>query len=203
MTAAIDGELRPDRQQALDRHVAGCPACRDELATTTTMLDALAGLPVESDVPARLEQATLRRVRQLADAPVRAERWWSSWTLPAAAVAAAAVAAVVLSARPESPSAPPPAASVASAPAPAPSQVARAAAERPAAAVVAEAGRKKVVVGEPPSEPPPALAAAPDLFVNLPVLRHLEKLEHFDAIQTTTLNGAPADPGGEGERSSG
>jgi anti-sigma factor RsiW len=201
MTAAIDGELRPDRRAALDRHVAGCPACRDELATTTTMLDALAELPAESEVPARLEQATLRRVRQLADAPVRAERWWSSWTLPAAAVAAAAVAAVVLSGRPESPSAPPPAVRVASAPAP--SQVARAAAERPVAAVVAEAGRKKVVVGEPPSEPPPALAAAPDLFVNLPVLRHLEKLEHFDAIQTTTLNGAPVDSGGEGERSSG
>ena len=40
-----------------------------------------------------------------------------------------------------------------------------------------------------PSQPPPELAARPDLFVNLPVLRNMEKLQHYEAIQTTTLDG--------------
>ena len=48
-----------------------------------------------------------------------------------------------------------------------------------------------------PSEPPPDLAARPDLFVDLPMLRNLDRLEHFEAIQTTTLEGQ------DGERSNG
>jgi len=59
------------------------------------------------------------------------------------------------------------------------------------------------LMSEPPAEPPPALAAAPELFVNLPILRHLEKLEHFEAIQTTTLDDEPATPGGDESRSNG
>jgi hypothetical protein len=54
--------------------------------------------------------------------------------------------------------------------------VAGAACERPARSV------------PPPSEPPAELAAAPDLFVDLPILRNMEKLEHFEAISTTTLD---------------
>jgi hypothetical protein len=44
-----------------------------------------------------------------------------------------------------------------------------------------------------PSQPPPELAARPDLFVDLPMLRNLERLEHFEAIQTTTLGEEPGD----------
>ena len=51
--------------------------------------------------------------------------------------------------------------------------------------------------GGVPSEPPPDLAARPDLFVDLPMLRNLDRLEHFEAIQTTTLEGQ------DGERSNG
>jgi len=43
-----------------------------------------------------------------------------------------------------------------------------------------------------PRKPPPQLAAAPELFMDLPLLRNMEKLEHFEAIRTTTL-----DDGGE------
>ena len=39
-----------------------------------------------------------------------------------------------------------------------------------------------------PAEPPPELAAAPELFVDLPLLRNMEKLEHFETIRTTTLD---------------
>jgi hypothetical protein len=38
--------------------------------------------------------------------------------------------------------------------------------------------------------------AAPDKFMNLPILRNLEKLEHFEAIQTTTLDDDPSTPNG-------
>jgi hypothetical protein len=40
-----------------------------------------------------------------------------------------------------------------------------------------------------PSDPPPELTARPDLFVDLPILRNLERLEHFESIQTTTVEG--------------
>jgi hypothetical protein len=35
-----------------------------------------------------------------------------------------------------------------------------------------------------PEEPPAELASRPDLFVDLPILDNLEKMEHFDAIAT-------------------
>jgi hypothetical protein len=41
-----------------------------------------------------------------------------------------------------------------------------------------------------PSEPPPELAARPDLFVNLPLLRNLDKVQHYEAIQTIAVDGA-------------
>ena len=58
-------------------------------------------------------------------------------------------------------------------------------------------GLRRRPPGSVPSEPPPDLAARPDLFVDLPMLRNLERLEHFEAIQTTTLEGQ------DGERSNG
>jgi hypothetical protein len=39
----------------------------------------------------------------------------------------------------------------------------------------------------PPTEPPPDLAAAPELFMNLPIIRNMEKLEHFEAITMVEL----------------
>ncbi len=46
---------------------------------------------------------------------------------------------------------------------------------------------------ELPKEPPPELANAPDLFMDMNILSHMEKLQHYDAIETTTLH----DPAGE------
>src|SRR5213592_2767269 len=39
----------------------------------------------------------------------------------------------------------------------------------------------------PPAEPPAKLADAPDLFMDFPILRNMDKLRHFEAIRTTTL----------------
>src|SRR5262245_54730874 len=203
LAAAIDGEVRPRRRRALDRHLAACAACRREMATTATILDALGGLAMAAPVPARLEQDTLRRVRLAAEEPEASRRWWARLPVPALAFATAALLAVVIVRGRDVPLAPPatPAAkAVPGARRPAAEPMARTAA-RPVQAVAR--AQPQPIVSEPPAELPPALAAAPDLFMNLPILRHLEKLEHFDAIQTTTLDDAPAAPGGDGERSSG
>jgi hypothetical protein len=51
-----------------------------------------------------------------------------------------------------------------------------------------------------PAEPPPELADRPDLFIDLPIFRHMEKLEHYDQIETSSSPDAPSDPaGGEGQ----
>jgi hypothetical protein len=69
-----------------------------------------------------------------------------------------------------------------------PTQVAQNESQRPAAPQPAARKRRTL-----PDDPPAELAARPDLFVNLPMLRNLDKLQHFDAIQTTTLDGHEGD----------
>ena len=178
LTAAVDGELSPGRRAAFDRHLAGCPVCRAERAATQTMLAALEALPMAAAVPAALEQATLRRVRVLAadEAGRRAASGWRAW-LPLPAIALAVTAVLVLAiaiTRTADDGIPTSAAR-------APERVARA---RP----VPSRPNPEVPAVAPPAEPPPALAAAPELFVDLPMLRNLDKVKHFEAIQTTTLD---------------
>ena len=183
MTAAVDGELVPRHRRALDRHLAGCETCRAELGTTERMLRALDALPMEAEVPDRLEAATLRQVRLLAAEAEERETtaWWRRWR-PLPAFAAVAVAVLLLAVgigrrtgqMPVARSVSPPSQKIARATPQAP----------PTPAPRAEAPKST----PPPPEPPPELAAAPDLFMELPILRNMEKLEHFDAIRTTTLD---------------
>jgi anti-sigma factor RsiW len=193
MTAAVDGELSPRRRRALDGHLAACAACRRELAVTERMLTALEGLPMEAAVSARLEQATLRRVRlAAADEAERApaSRWRRWLPLPAFALATAAVLVLaigIVRRTGEVPGAP---------------------AVRPAPKVdardVAQALRPPRRFAKAlPAEPPAKLAEAPELFVDMPIIRNLEKLTHFEAIQTTTLDDEPATPDGQEPPSNG
>jgi anti-sigma factor RsiW len=195
MTAAVDGELSPRRRRAFDAHLAACEPCRRELATTARMLSVLEALPAEAPVAEGLEQATLRRVRHAAAEEQERDRsgWWRAFRLPVVAIATAAVAVVALGILRYAPDAPPPAAVTPSRGTGA-DRVARAPAT-PAPTRTARAAR--------PNLPPPELAAAPDKFMNLPILRNLEKLDNFEAIQTTTLDDEPATPGGEPQPSNG
>jgi anti-sigma factor RsiW len=196
MAAAVDGEVSPRRRRALDGHLASCAACRGELAATERMLTALEALPMEAPVSASLEQATLRRVRlAAADEAERApgSRWKA--TLPFPVFALATVAVLVLAvgivwragevAGPAGPAA-----------RPTPKPVAEAAAPRPK-------GAPRVAAAPPPSEPPAKLAEVPDLFMDLPILRNMDKLRHFEAIQTTTLDDEPPAPDGQEPPSNG
>src|SRR2546428_4757527 len=97
MVAAVDGELAPRRRRMLEDHVGSCPACRRDLAGTGEVLERVAGLAAQCEVPSRLEQATLRRVRLLAAAEEErsaARGWWAGLRAPALALATAAVAIV-------------------------------------------------------------------------------------------------------------
>ena len=199
MAAVVDGEVSLRRRRALDRHLAACAVCRREQVATERLLAALGALPGEAVVPARLEQDTLRRVRVAAaeGEELAAERgWWGALRLPAFALAGAAVLALGVGLLREA------GPGRGGAPA-AEKRVARGAGAEHGAPVAPPA-RSEVAnrprVTPPPRDPPPELAAAPDLFVNLPILRNMEKLDNFEAIRTTTIEDAPPAPG---ERSNG
>jgi anti-sigma factor RsiW len=198
MTAALDGELDARRRRALDAHVAGCPPCRRELAATERTLAALEALTMEAAVGDALMHSTLRRARLAAaeEAEGAARAWWRAWLpLPAVAVATAVVALLTFGVFRYTGEVPGPTGMER-----APTGVARSSSP-PAPARTARASRPGAV--EPPTEPPPDLAAAPGKFIDLPILRNLDKLEHFEAIQTTTLDDEPATPDGEPEPSNG
>lgn len=200
MTAAVDGELAARGRRELDVHLAGCESCRSELAATERLSSVLAAFPREAAVSTALEQTTLRRVRLEAAAEEEraAQRWWRSWLqVPAVALATAAMAILAFGILRYSTGVSGPTA-VSRPTGNQGERVARA----PAAprAHTAPAAPKAV---EPPSEPPSELTAAPDKFMDLHILRNLEKLEHFDAIRMTTLDDEPATPGGEAEPSNG
>jgi anti-sigma factor RsiW len=196
MATAIDGDISAADREALERHVEACATCRRELAATQALFAALDELPREREVPLALEAATLRRVRMTAadEAEAAARRWWGWLPVPLLAAAGASAVALVIATRPgdvaDSPSGPAPAAE--------PPRIARAPA--PPAPTAAERGRgapepgrdvagpaELATAATPPAEPPPDLAAAPELFMNLPIIRNMEKLEHFEAISMVQL----------------
>jgi len=191
MVAAVDGELAPRRRRVLEGHLASCSECRREMASTGAVLERVTGLAMECTVPSHLEQATLRRVRLMAAAEeerTAARGWWVGFRVPALAFATAAVAIVavgLLRGADDRRLAPSPALSS--------HRLASQGSTTGKPLVVARGEQPAPKAAEDlPTEPPPELAAAPDLFIELPILRNMEKLEHFEAIRTTTL-----DDGGE------
>lgn len=186
IVAAVDGEITPERRHDLDEHVAACTECRDELRATTALLGALGNLPQEAAVPALVESATIRRMRvAAAEERDRHERRWGWLSTPVLAAAGVAVLALVISTRPAGEQGSrDPATSDASRVGP----IARTPDPAPTApAPQREAPAVAVADVAPPAEPPPDLAAAPELFMNLPIIRNMEKLEHFEAISMVEL----------------
>ncbi len=185
IAAAVDGEVVARRRRAFDRHLADCAGCRRELEETRRVLALVADLPDHADVPPALEQETLRRVRRLAAeererSGTRARPWWAVLGVPAVAIATTAVVMLAVGVW-RTGSAPD---GIGAAPS-------RTAANSHAAAPSRAVARRETptrLAKVAPAEPPPELAADPDLFVDLPILRNMDKLQHFDAIRTTTLD---------------
>lgn len=204
MTARLDGELRAAETQALEAHLAICDPCRVEEAGVRRLHTAYATLPSRTEVPAGLEQAALRRVRAaLAEADDARKRLWAWWWVP---LPVAAGLALVVALRGGTP--PAPGESATNVPAPAETVIARAPAAAPAAAThVGKVGRngsagaaRTTGAGSADRaaavEPPPQVAAAPDLFLDLPILENLEKLQNFESIRTVDTD--RDDRGGRG-----
>jgi len=175
--ATRDGELGARRRRALDRHLARCGMCRAEQVAIDDVLAVLDRLPGEADVPARLEQNVMRRVRALAAEPeprgAAASRWLRVLT-PALAAGVVAVGAVlglrtVAERDPTVRTAPP-----------------VVVATRESTPPPARRAKSRV-----PDQPPAELVSHPELFVDLPMLRNMDKLQHFDTI--ATMDDAPTD----------
>jgi hypothetical protein len=180
ITADLAGELSPGRARRLTQHVERCEGCRRERTAYAALDRLLDVIPPDAPLSPRFEQDTLRRVRLAADdVPERAGRWLSVG-VPALAGAAVLLLAVRAVVPPAEPGSTPTRGKPATA-----SATSRSAAPAPPAEPTTARRRG---TGNVPSEPPPELAAHPDLFVNLPVLRNMEKLQHYEAIQTTTLD---------------
>ena len=210
MVEALEETLAPRRRRALDDHLAACPSCRQEIETTKRLFGFLDALPIEADVPARLEQATLRAVRIAAaeETERKAEgapgfRWFR---VMVPAFAAAATVAVALVATQRSTPTPSPASSGPTMAKPTRAQVAKAAPRSKP-----ESEPRVVAAAKPtPREARPQLAAVPvdlpvelsersDLLFALPMLHNLDKLEHFEKIQTTVLDDGTSQPSGEAD----
>jgi hypothetical protein len=178
LIAARDGELGARRRRALDRHLARCGACRAEQVAVDGVLAVLDRLPLDADVPTRLEHDVMRRVRALAtESDVRGttvSRWLRALTPPLAV--GAVIAGAILGVR----------GTIDRTPTvqPATPVVVATRTERtgPARTEGTSAGRR--VKTRIPDEPPPELASRPELFVDLSMLRDMEKLQHFDTIAT-------------------
>jgi len=197
--------LAARRRRALERHLAVCGGCRAEQAVGVQLDAAIAMLAAEAPVSAKLEQDTLRAVRLAAaaeDEPpphpfARSVAWWLNAAIPVLATAAVLMVAVGLyqSSRPVRSAgtvAVPDrvAASATKAPkavADARPVVARPAQAAPAAAVATRDRAFEAAL----AEPPPDLAAAPERFIDLPVVRNLDKLEHYEAITAVDDDGPP------------
>jgi putative zinc finger protein len=184
LLAARDGELAPVEREALDAHVGACETCRALAGETARLHRALAAMPQRADVPSGLAEATLRRVRaEVADADAPRGAWWWMAAPLAAGLAGVVIwhtwpAAVIPPQRPAT-------ASRKTEPAPAaPNQVASKAAPAPAASGPAEA------------EPPPQVAQSLDLYLDMPILENMEKLQNYDAIRTVDVG--EGENGGDG-----
>ena len=90
------GELSPEREEALEVHLAGCPRCRQQAEALESVLS-LVELP-----PISTAELDALRTRRIAEAPPR-PRGGSGWRLPAVLVAAAAAAVLTVSVRPVPP----------------------------------------------------------------------------------------------------
>jgi hypothetical protein len=191
MTMALAGELSGRRSRQLTKHMDGCAGCRHEWEAYTALDRVLGSLPLEAALPPRLEQVTLRNARLAEAEATNGRRRWLTVAAPALAATAVVVVAARLSLQDTEPAPAPAQATPAHAGTAPPARVPARTAERAPAPAPSPAAspQHRRVARSVPSQPPPELAARPDLFINLPLLRNLDKVQHYEAIQTIAVDG--------------
>jgi hypothetical protein len=186
LVAFLDGELGEEERRPVADHVATCLPCRREIERLTAVQRLVTTLP-RIEPSATFADDFWRRVAA-EPTPITSRRRRGSalrWAIPA--LAAAAVLALALRSQLPTPSpAPPPGASTrvaAAPPAPAPAAPAKVAAapppERAKSDDAAPAPQVANVESLRPEDLPPELLEHPELFLRLPVVRRLEKLEYL------------------------
>ncbi len=211
----LDGQLNPRRHRAVERHVDGCGDCAED-ARLIRRLYGLLDAPALPRVPPQLEARLMERIRTSeAEAPPERAWWWAVPVTLAAGIAglAAGVALerVLLSQPPVVRRGPEqvlvsPQASVDT-----------------GAAIAAVAADPETLaslpaspVGTPDTDPFPehsaqpreTLAAGPtdalpghlrdalNLFVDYPIIRNLEKFEHYETIEAARSRAVEGTRGG-------
>lgn len=182
LLAYADGELTGDAGARVDEHVRACLRCRRELAEIAKVNAAVRSLPrlePSDDFASRLWERLDEMER---DTPLRG-RGLGRWVVPMLAAAALLVLAVRATLEtPPGPGASAPAAS-------SPAAVMAAAPRAPVAHAPSPSGEREeapvaVAAGaEAPEDLPPELLEHPELFLRLPVVRRLDKLENFEEVR--------------------
>ena len=196
LVAFLDGELSDADRRPVAAHLSTCLGCRREVERLGTVQRWVSDRPpVELSADFAAEFWRRMNAAEAAVPTLRPRR--RVWQVAVPALAAAAVLVLVarsiMTAPSTAPSAPAPAKQVAEAPAPkAPAVAANRAAPPAEPAQVADADDQL------PEDLPPELVEHPELFLRLPVVRRLEKLEHFEEVRerTPAESGSPGDGAG-------
>ena len=186
LVAFLDGEVTEAERVRIEAHTATCLTCRREMDRIGKMNALLTALPriepspeFEASMWQRLEAEIAPRARRRGFRP-------AMWGVPLAAAAALALV-WYSSISPTAPTAPGGGTNVVRAPQAAPAArvdaIAQAERQAPAAAP-AEAPVEHAKAELAPEDLPPELLEHPELFLRLPVVRRLEKLEHFEEVRT-------------------
>ncbi len=198
LVAYLDHEQPASERARLEAHLGTCLACRRELAQLAKVGDWLRALPrlePGPDLPTEMWRRLANEPRP--GLPGRRPRP-ALWAFPAlAAAAGAAFALYSVLGGGSSPAGP------ARRPLPQGRGVAAVARMEPAPGTSALPGNEVRVVGDTQlrlEDVPPEVIEHPELFLRLPVVRRLDKLEHFEEVRH---QGQPEHPEGEPGRAAG
>lgn len=185
LVAFLDGELSDADRRPVAAHLSTCLGCRREVERLGTVQRWLSDRPaIEPSADFATDFWRRMNAEEAAVPTLRPRR--RVWQLVVPALAAAAVLALV-------------ARSIVTSPSTAPSAPAKQVAEAPARKAPAVAANRAAPPAEPaqvadahgvpdqlPEDLPPELVEHPELFLRLPVVRRLEKLEHFEEVRERT-----------------
>jgi anti-sigma factor RsiW len=184
LVAYLDGEQPPAEHARIEQHVGTCLNCRRELERLRRVRTLLGALPAIE--PSAAFQDALWQRLNVTSPPVRRQRRTLVWGAPALAAAAALalvsyslVAHVGTSTR--APGAP-----VAVAHREAPHGAAgetRVAAQHEKAPGKDETKPDVAVAGSDLDQYPPELIEHPELFLRYPVVKRLQRLQHFEEVR--------------------
>ena len=184
LVAYLDGEQPSAEHARIEQHVGTCLSCRRELERLRRVRTLLGALPA-IDPSAAFQDALWQRL-DVAPPAARRRRRTLVWGVPALAAAAAlALVSYSLLARVGT-NARAPGAPVAVAHREAPHGAAgetRVASQREKAADKDERKPDVAVAGSDLDQYPPELVEHPELFLRYPVVKRLQRLQHFEEVR--------------------